>query len=203
MNELINNLSFFIPAGVMVLFAFGTIIATNPLYSVLSLMMCFVGLSGLCFVLSVDFIAALIIIVYVGAIIILCLFITMMIEHKIFPLRQQISRMWPVGMLLALCIIYVICAKFFQDIHGISLPLDLPDGYSNVHDIATSMYTKFTFEIQIVGVLLFIGVVAAVVLTIEYLKKSPRTKLPIHQRMRTASESIDIITPENGEPVRY
>ena len=152
-----------IASGVM------TIASRNPVHSVLWLILAFFNAAGLFLLIGAEFLAFLLVIVYVGAVAVLFLFVVMMLDIDFTELRSGIARYWPLGFGLAGVILTEI---FFGVIAwnagGIALsghPAPAAAGPSNIVALGTLLYTRYLFIFEAAGIVLLVAMVGAIVLT--------------------------------------
>jgi NADH-quinone oxidoreductase subunit J len=151
-----------IASGVM------TIAARNPVHSVLWLILAFFNAAGLFLLIGAEFLAFLLVIVYVGAVAVLFLFVVMMLDVDFAELRAGFARYWPFGLGLAL----VILAEIFfgaiaWNVGGIALDgavAPVPAPKSNIVALGELLYTRYLFIFEAAGIALLVAMVGAIVL---------------------------------------
>ena len=167
---MIPALFFYLFAGVCVASAFMVIAAKNPVHSVLYLILAFVNASGLFVLMGAEFLAMILIVVYVGAVMVLFLFVVMMLDVNIEKLREGFARNAPLGALIALIVIIELYYAFWVrhlglDVTGGTAPL--PENYSNTAEIGAVLYTEYVYPFQLAAVVLLIAIIAAITLTMR------------------------------------
>ncbi len=160
---------FYLVAGVTLGGALGVVVSPSPLYSILSLIAAFLGLAGLYLSLSAEFIAAVQVIVYAGAIMVLFLFVVMLLdlgrdERK--PLRLPVQKLF--GTIAALAVFATILKVIESDsiltgARGI-YPAERVSELGNTQVVGRLLFTEYLLPFQAMGVLLFVGIIGAVVL---------------------------------------
>lgn len=165
MNE---ALLFYFFATLTVLAALRVITARNPLHAVLFLVLSFVSCAGIWLLLEAEFLAITLVLVYVGAVMVLFLFVVMMLDINIEQMRAGFWRWFPVGLLLAGLIVvqmvWVLGAK--ETSSGLN-PLRHGADYSNTKELGRLIYTEYVYPFELAAVLLLIAMVAAIALTMR------------------------------------
>ncbi|WP_420143229.1 NADH-quinone oxidoreductase subunit J [Sphingobium sp.] len=166
---MIHVIAFYLFAIMVVCSGALTILSRNPVHSVLWLILAFFNASGLMILIGAEFIAMLLVIVYVGAVAVLFLFVVMMLDIDFAELRAGFVSYLPFGLLLALVLLAEI-------ILGIGLwtagPIELAQraapvnpGVSNIQAIGGLLYTRYIFLFEAAGVVLLVAMIGAIVLT--------------------------------------
>ena len=167
---MITEILFYAFAAVLVGAAVGVVTARNPVHSVLFLVLCFFNAAVLWLLIEAEFLAIVLVLVYVGAVMVLFLFVVMMLDINIEKLREGFARHAPLGALVALIVLvelyYVLWSRRLGlDITGGVAPM--PEGYSNTEAIGAVLYTDYVYPFQLAAVVLLIAIVAAIVLTMR------------------------------------
>lgn len=167
---MLTEILFYTFATVLVGAAIGVITSRNPVHSVLFLVLCFFNAAVLWLLIEAEFLAIVLVLVYVGAVMVLFLFVVMMLDINVETLREGFARYAPLGGLIALIVIvefyYVLWVKRLGlDITGGVAPL--PDGYSNTKAIGAVLYTDYVYPFQLAAAVLLIAIVAAITLTMR------------------------------------
>jgi NADH-quinone oxidoreductase subunit J len=165
----IQTIAFYLFASVLIASAVMTIASRNPVHSVLWLILAFFNAAGLMLIIGAEFIAMLLVIVYVGAVAVLFLFVVMMLEVDFAALREGFARYLPVGVLLAIVLAAeIIFAVGAWGAGGVALAREVaatdPD-VSNIRAIGQLLYTRYIFLFEIAGLILLVAMVGAIVLT--------------------------------------
>lgn len=167
---MIQVVSFYIFAAILIASAAMVIFARNPVHSVLWLIVAFFNAAGLMVLVGAEFIAMLLVIVYVGAVAVLFLFVVMMLDIDFAELRAGFMRNLPLGMLLAIVL-------FIELVLGIgayragavelgtSIASAVPADRSNIEAIGALLYSKYIFLFETAGLILLVAMVGAIVLT--------------------------------------
>ena len=158
-------------AAVLVLAALGVIIARNPVYSALALVMCFITSAAIWLLIEAEFLAVVLVLVYVGAVMVLFLFVVMMLDINLAELRQGFTRFAWLGTLVALAVIVeivgVIWARGGLGLDASHGGVPQPADYSNTLALGSVLYTRYAYAFELAAVLLLVAIVAAISLTMR------------------------------------
>jgi NADH-quinone oxidoreductase subunit J len=159
-------------AAILILAALGVITARNPVYSALALVMCFITSAAIWLLIEAEFLAVVLVLVYVGAVMVLFLFVVMMLDINLTELRKGFTRFAWLGWLTAFAVIAEIAGVVWA--HG-GLGLDAsrgpapePAGYSNTLALGSVLYTRYAYPLELAAVLLLVAIVAAISLTMRH-----------------------------------
>ena len=164
---------FYLFAFVVVGSAFMVIAARNPVHSVLFLILTFVNAAGLFVLSGAEFLAMILLIVYVGAVAVLFLFVVMMLDVDFASLKQGALEYAPagamVGIILAVELIVVLAGYAFnpQIAHQVVQPIPDLAAVPNTAALGDILYTNFVFYFQIAGMILLVAMIGAIVLTLR------------------------------------
>jgi NADH-quinone oxidoreductase subunit J len=186
-------------AAVMVIFS------RNPVHSVLWLIVCFFNAGGLFILLGAEFLAMLLIIVYVGAVAVLFLFVVMMLDIDFATLRSGLARYLPMGMLIGGILLAEILLAIGAWEPGNNVPLfDVlappPDGMSNTQWIGSVLYTRYLYVFQAAGLVLLTSMIGAIVLTHRQRVGTKRQSIA-HQVAMTPAKAVRAVKPGIGQGV--
>ncbi len=162
---------FYAFSAVLVGAALGVILARNPVHAVLFLVLCFFNSAVLWLLIEAEFLAIVLVLVYVGAVMVLFLFVVMMLDINIEKLREGFTRYAPLGALVTLIIVielyYVLWVRRLgmPDTGGV---VPLPPGQSNTEAIGAVLYTEYVFPFQLAAAILLLAIVAAIALTLRH-----------------------------------
>jgi NADH-quinone oxidoreductase subunit J len=161
---------FFIFAGTLIAAALGVILARNPVYSALLLVLCFFLSAVIWLLLDAEFLGIVLVLVYVGAVMVLFLFVVMMLDINLEELRAGLANYWPLAVAVAGFVVFaminVIVVKHLGGMSMRTAP-PIPAGYSNTRDLGTALFTRYAYPTQIAAVILLVASVAAIVLTLR------------------------------------
>ena len=204
---MITALAFYLFAGLTILAGALTILARNPVHSVLWLIMAFFNAAGLMVLLGAEFIAMLLVIVYVGAVAVLFLFVVMMLNIDFAELRAGFVRNFPLGIAVALVLLAEIVIGLGAVGQG-GIVLGTADGsaavpaeMSNIKAIGMLLYGKYLFLFEAAGILLLVALVGAVVLT-HRKRAGVRPQSVPKQNARRPQDATVNVKPEVGAGVK-
>ena len=166
---MIQAFVFYLFATVVIASGVMTIASRNPVHSVLWLILAFFNAAGLFLLIGAEFLAFLLVIVYVGAVAVLFLFVVMMLDVDFAQLRAGFARYLPVGILLAVALFAeIVLAILARGAGPIQLgrraaPIDL--GVGNIEALGALLYTRYVFIFEAAGLVLLVAMVGAIVLT--------------------------------------
>jgi NADH-quinone oxidoreductase subunit J len=161
---------FFVFAGVLVCAALGVILARNPVHSALLLVLCFFNSAVIWLLLDAEFLGIVLVLVYVGAVMVLFLFVIMMLDINIEEFRKGLAGYWPLAAAVAGFVVFAIVNVIVvKHLGGMSLRTApaLPADYSNTRTLGTALFTRYAYPAQIAAVILLVASVAAIVLTLR------------------------------------
>jgi NADH-quinone oxidoreductase subunit J len=182
-----------------------TIFARNPVHSVLYLILAFFASAGLFVLLGAEFVAMIMLIVYVGAVAVLFLFVVMMLDVDFVELRQGMLNYLPVGATIGLILLgelgLVVGSWTLSPglLKAVTAPLPAPGTVSNTEAIGLLLYTRYLFYFQAAGLILLVAMVGAIVLTLRH-KAGVRRQSVARQVARDPASAIEIrhVTPGQG-----
>jgi NADH-quinone oxidoreductase subunit J len=161
---------FFVFAAVLIAAALGVILARNPVYSALLLVLCFFNSAVIWLLLDAEFLGIVLVLVYVGAVMVLFLFVVMMLDVNLEELRKGFAVYWPLAVAVAGFVIFAIVNVIVvKHLGGMSMRTAPPMAadYSNTRDLGTALFTRYAYPAQIAAVILLVASVAAIVLTLR------------------------------------
>ena len=167
---MIVNVLFYLFGAILVLTALGVITARNPVHCALFLVAAFLNSAVIWLLLEAEFLAVTLIVVYVGAVMVLWLFVVMMMDIDLAKLRQGFTRYAPVGALIALVVVAQIGLVVYVKQLGLDMsaaPVPKPEGYSNTFELGQLLYTQYLYPFEIAAVILLVAIVAAITLTMR------------------------------------
>ena len=204
---MIQVLTFYLFAGIMIAAGAFTILARNPVHSVLWLIVAFFNAAGLMVLAGAEFIAMLLVIVYVGAVAVLFLFVVMMLDIDSAELRAGFIKNFPLGLAVAIVLLAEIVLGMGAYQAG-SLKLGTPDGTaaavagaSNIKSIGALLYGKYLFLFEAAGIILLVAMTGAIVLTHRQ-RGGVRGQNIAKQVARRPEEAVVNTQPEVGKGVQ-
>jgi len=159
---------FYTFATILVAAALGMIVARNPVHSALALVLCFVTSAAIWLLIEAEFLAVVLVLVYVGAVMVLFLFVVMMLDINFEELRSGFTRYAWLGWLTALAVIVEIVGVVTARTLGVDVTKGakpMPPGYSNTQELGRVLYTDFVYPFELAAILLLVAIVAAIALT--------------------------------------
>jgi NADH-quinone oxidoreductase subunit J len=195
---------FYLFAGICVASAVMVISARNPVHSVLFLILAFVNAAGLFVMMGAEFLAMILVVVYVGAVAVLFLFVVMMLDVDFAELRQGFLNYLPVGALVGIVFLVELLLIVGAWAIGPGVPkaitLPIPSGYSNTEALGLVLYTRYVYFFQIAGIVLLVAMIGAIVLTLRH-KPSVRRQNIAEQVARTTATAIEIKHVQPGQGI--
>ena len=197
---MIALLSFYLFAFVMLVAAVAVIFARNPVHSVLWLILAFFNAAGLMLIVGAEFIAMLLVIVYVGAVAVLFLFVVMMLDVDFATLRSGFTRNLPFGIIIALVLFAEIFVALTAWRTGPVLSGAAPRETTqpNIEALGEVLYSRFLYPFEIAGLILLVAMIGAIVLT-HRSRPDRRPQDASKQIRRRPDEAIKLANPGVGE----
>jgi NADH-quinone oxidoreductase subunit J len=196
-------LFFYLFAAICVASAVMVIAAKNPVHSVLYLILAFVNAAGLFVMMGAEFLAMILIVVYVGAVAVLFLFVVMMLDVDFAELREGFLQYLPVGILVGVVmlaeLLLVVGAWAIGPSLSQSISAPIPATVSNTEALGRVLYTQYIYYFQAAGVVLLVAMIGAIVLTLRHKPNVKRQNIS-DQVARTPETAIEIrhVRPGQG-----
>jgi NADH-quinone oxidoreductase subunit J len=201
---IIHALFFYLFAGVCIASAVMVIAARNPVHSVLFLILAFVNAAGLFVLMGAEFLAMILIVVYVGAVAVLFLFVVMMLDVDFAELRQGVLNYLPIGALVGAVLLAELLTVVFAWVIGpdvakaITAPIPPVSDVSNTQALGLVLYTRYIYFFQAAGIILLVAMVGAIVLTLQH-KPNVRRQNIAEQVARRRDTAIEIVKVKSGQ----
>jgi len=199
---MIAALFFYLFAGITVASGLMVIAARNPVHSVLYLILAFVNAAGLFLLLGAEFLAMILVVVYVGAVAVLFLFVVMMLDVDFAELREGFLQYLPVGALVGVVFLAEILLVVGAASIGGGAPRviaePIPAGISNTEAIGLVLYTKYLYFFQLAGAVLLVAMIGAIVLTLRHRAGVKRQSIS-DQVARRPETAIEIRKVKSGQ----
>ena len=201
---MVAALFFYLFSAIAVASAVMVISARNPVHSVLFLILCFFNAAGLFVLLGAEFLAMILVVVYVGAVAVLFLFVVMLLDVDFVELRQGMLNYLPIGAVIGLIVLvelalavggWVISPGSLQ-----SRVAPLPAGVTNTEALGRVLYTDFLFYFQAAGLVLLVAMVGAIVLTLRHKVGVKRQDISV-QVARTPATAVEVIKVKPGQGI--
>jgi NADH-quinone oxidoreductase subunit J len=183
---------FYAFAAVLLVSGVLVITARNPVHGVLFLVLAFFTAAGIWLLLRAEFLAIALVIVYVGAVMVLFLFVVMMLDINLERVREGFWRNLPLAVLVGGIMVIEMVAVLANRIYG-TRPAELPANYSNTKELGRVLYTQYAYAFEIAAVVLLVAIIAAIALTLRrrkdsrYQDPSSQVKVRREERVRLVS----------------
>jgi NADH-quinone oxidoreductase subunit J len=196
-----SALFFYLFAGVCVASAFMVIVVKNPVHAVLFLILVFFNAAGLFVLLGAEFLAMILVVVYVGAVMVLFLFVVMMLDVDFAELRAGFLKYLPVGatigVLLLIELIFIVGAWVTAPQAAAQAPSPPTSQLSNTAALGQILYTKYVYLFEAAGLILLVAMIGAIVLTLQH-KQGVRRQSVARQVQRTREMAVEVVEVETG-----
>lgn len=161
---------FYVFAAILIFAAVRVITVRNPVHAALFLVLAFFTSAALWLLLEAEFLAITLVLVYVGAVMVLFLFVVMMLDINLAPVREGFIKYLPLGVTVAVLIVLemslVVGSEFFG-VENYPSPSPRPADYSNTEELGSLLYTFYAYPFEIAAVILLVAIVAAISLTMR------------------------------------
>jgi len=200
----IQALAFYLFAFVVVLSGAMTIASRNPVHSVMWLILAFFNAAGLMILVGAEFIAMLLVIVYVGAVAVLFLFVVMMLDIDFTEMRAGVARYFGIGLALAVAlaaeVMIAVGAWSTGPIQLARRAAPISDTVPNIQAIGNLLYTRYLFVFEVAGLVLLVAMIGAIVLTHRQ-RGGVKTQNISRQNARRAQDATRNTSPVVGQGV--
>jgi NADH-quinone oxidoreductase subunit J len=191
---------FYLFAGICVASAVMVIASRNPVHSVLWLILAFVNAAGLFMLMGAEFLALILIIVYVGAVAVLFLFVIMMLDFA--ELKQGVLQYLPFGLVVGGIVLVELLLVVGSWAIGAGTPaaasMPIPANVANTEALGLVLYTRYVYFFEVAGMILLVAMVGAIVLTLQHKVRVRRQKIS-EQVNRMPSASIEVLKVRTGQ----
>ena len=194
-----ESLFFYLFAGITLLSGLMVISSKNPVHSVLFLILAFFNAAGLFVLLGAEFLAMLLVVVYVGAVAVLFLFVVMMLDINFVELREGFQKYMPLGLGVG----GLLLAELFITVFArASLKTDVVpmEGPHNTAAIGLVLYTDYVYLFQLAGLILLVAMIGAITLTLRK-RDGVRKQVIQEQNSRQRAQSVEVVSVETGKGV--
>ena len=193
---------FYLFSIVLIASATMVIASKNPVHSVLFLILAFVNAAGLFVLLEAEFLAMILVVVYVGAVAVLFLFVVMMLDVDFVELRQGFLKYLPVGALIGLIVaielVFVVGSWSFGEGTGAQSLSPAPEGLSNTVALGSIIYTQYLVLFQAAGFVLLTAMIGAIVLTLRHRPFVKRQSIEVQNARTPASVQVRKVRSREG-----
>ena len=194
--------AFYLFALCVVVSGFMVVISKNPVHSVLWLILAFLSAAGLFVLLGAEFVAMLLVIVYVGAVAVLFLFVVMMLDIDFAALKGELARYLPLGLLIALVMMAQLGIAFgaWQTAPGAEAARIAPiaENTLNTHALGMLLYDRYFLAFQLAGLVLLVAMIGAILLTLRHRKDVKRQDV-LQQMWRDPAKAMRMTNPKPGQ----
>lgn len=200
----LTSFFFYLFATITIASAFLVIAARQPVHSVFFLILAFFNSAGLFMLVGAEFLALLLVVVYVGAVAVLFLFVVMMLDVDFAELRQGFLQYLPIGALIAVILVLELILVLGATVLDAEVALDtgLPmpplEEISNIEAIGLVLYTDYVYFFQAAGMVLLVAMVGAIVLTLRHREGVKRQDINV-QNARTPETAIEVVKVKSGQ----
>ena len=195
-------LFFYLFAGICVASAVMVVVSRNPVHSVLYLILAFVNASGLFVLMGAEFLAMILIVVYVGAVAVLFLFVIMMLDVDFVELREGFIQYLPVGVVIGGIFLFelllTVGAWVINPTVSKTITAPIPTNVSNTEALGLVLYTKYIHYFQIAGLVLLVAMIGAIVLTLRHKASVKRQDINV-QNARTPEMAMAMLKVAPGQ----
>ena len=194
-------IAFYLMAAVTLVSALMVIMARNPVHSVLWLILAFFSAAGLFVLIGAEFIAMLLVVVYVGAVAVLFLFVVMMLDVDFVELKDGTLKYWPFAMLVGIVFAAEIVMASVFGVQSLPDSFDAtPGADTNAEAIGQVMYTEYMLLFQLAGIVLLVAMIGAIVLTLRHRPHVKRQNIA-KQTSRRRGDAYELKDPKPGQGI--
>lgn len=197
---MLTAIAFYAFSAILIASAIMVIAARNPVHSVLFLILAFFNAAGLFLLLGAEFLAMILIIVYVGAVAVLFLFVVMMLDVDFADLKRGTLQYLPFGALMGLILAIELAAAglYWELVPAAARMSATPAGVENTRALGYIIYTDYVYYFEIAGLILLVAMIGSIVLTLRHRPGVRRQNISV-QNARTAAMAVDMIDVKPGE----
>jgi NADH-quinone oxidoreductase subunit J len=192
---------FYLFATVLIASSVMVVSAKNPVHAVLFLILAFFNAAGLFVLLGAEFLAMILVVVYVGAVMVLFLFVVMMLDVNFAELRAGVLRYLPIGLIVGLILlfelVFVVGAWVTAPQLTSDAPTPPPSEISNTEALGRLLYTDYVYLFQAAGLILLVAMIGAIILTLHHRRDVKRQNIS-DQVARSPETAIEVVKVEPG-----
>ena len=190
-------LFFYLFAGVMLASGLMVVVSRNPVYSVLSLILAFFNAAGMFVLIGAEFLAMLLIVVYVGAVAVLFLFVVMMLDINSAEMKAGFQKYMPLSLVVGGILLFELVTAMSGNVFSnVSLPV--PSEITNTTQLGGVLYTKYAFLFQIAGLILLVAMIGAISLTMRK-RAGVRRQSIVDQNSRRREDVLEVVKIPAGK----
>ena len=194
---MISSLFFYLFAAVTCLAGLMVVTARNPVHSVLFLILAFFNAAGLFILLQAEFLAMLLVVVYVGAVAVLFLFVVMMLDINFVELREGFHKYRTLGIVIGIVLLAELFTTFFQLTSDSGALLEAT-GVHNTAQLGRVLYTEYVYLFQLAGLILLVAMIGAIALTLRSRPGVKRQNIST-QNSRRREDTVRLAKVNSGE----
>ena len=196
-RKMIEALFFYLFAGVMLASGVMVVISRNPVYSVLFLILAFFNAAGLFILVGAEFLAMLLVVVYVGAVAVLFLFVVMMLDINFAEMRAGFQKYLPLGLIVGGILVFELVLAMYGDAFG-GKTTPITSEIANTTRLGGVLYTKYAFLFQVAGLILLVAMIGAISLTLRK-RVGVRRQVIADQNARRPADVLEVIKVPSGK----
>jgi NADH-quinone oxidoreductase subunit J len=189
---------FYAFGAVLLISGLRVITARNPVHGALFLVLAFFTAAALWLLLRAEFLAIALVVVYVGAVMVLFLFVVMMLDINLERVREGFWRNLPLALVVAAILLLEMIGVLAHHYYG-SAPRQLPAGYSNTKELGRILYTDYAYAFEVAAVILLVAIIAAIALTLRRRKDTRKQDPSAQVRVRRAERVRLVSMPAEKE----
>jgi NADH-quinone oxidoreductase subunit J len=193
LGELIHTGMFYAFGTLAIIASLMVVLSRNSVHAALFLVLAFVATSGLWLLAQAEFLAITLVLVYVGAVMVLFLFVVMMLDVELNADKQKLVRYFPLAILVAVAFVAVLIFAFLKDKLISPALIPVAEDYSNIKSLGQLLYTQYLLPFEVAGILLTVAIVAAIGLTFRG-RREAKSPHPSKQVLATKANRLKIIS---------
>jgi len=204
---LLVEVLFWVFASILAVSALAMITVRNPVHSALLLVLCFFTSAAIWLLIEAEFLAVVLILVYVGAVMVLFLFVVMMLDINVEEVRARVTRYALFGGIVAGVVVFEIVSVVWTRSLGMDVTTGAqaqPAGYSNTAELGKLLYTDYVYPFELAAVLLLIAIVAAISLTMRkragLKQQNVSAQVAVRREDRVRIVKVEAVRPETTTP---
>ena len=194
---MIDALFFYLFAGVMLTSGLMVVVSRNPVYSVLFLILAFFNAAGMFVLIGAEFLAMLLVVVYVGAVAVLFLFVVMMLDINFAEMRAGFQKYLPLGLVVGGILVFELVTVMYGDAFS-NTSSPVTSDIANTTQLGGVLYTKYAFLFQIAGLILMVAMIGAISLTMRK-RVGVRRQSIADQINRRPEDVLEVVTIPSGK----
>ncbi len=193
---------FYVLATILVFASLRVVTLRNPVHAVLHLILAFFSASGIWVLLEAEFLAIALVLVYVGAVMVLFLFVVMLLDINLERLREGFWSYLPLGAIVALLIVaemsLVLYSRFANVLESVAAKADA--SFSNVQAVGRLLFTEYVYPFELASVVLLVGIIAAISLTLRGKREKSKSVNPSEQVFVKAKDRVRLLKMPAEKP---